>query len=131
MAFCISVLQYLHDGNLLNGKNQVADDAGILKKIRSWILNFRIIIVERRAQRSAAGASDCSEWLDYNISLEAPYAREYVGSRIDKKLDDKKKQAQNSCDCWPFDSYTQETRHQGIKNNRSSDYHVIGISWNK
>jgi hypothetical protein len=38
--------QYLHDGSLLNGKNQVADDAGILKKIGSRILNFRIIIVE-------------------------------------------------------------------------------------
>ena len=45
---------YLHDGNLLNGKNQVADDAGILKKIGSRILNFRIIIVERLALLSSA-----------------------------------------------------------------------------
>ena len=36
--------QYLHDGNLLNGKNQVADNSGILKKIDSQILNLRIII---------------------------------------------------------------------------------------
>ena len=37
---------YLHDGNLLNGKNQVADNSGILKKIDSQILNLRIIIIE-------------------------------------------------------------------------------------
>jgi hypothetical protein len=32
---------YLHDGSLLNIKNQVADDAGIFKKIGARILNFR------------------------------------------------------------------------------------------
>ena len=29
----------------MNSKNQVADDNGILKKIRSWTLNFRIIFL--------------------------------------------------------------------------------------
>ncbi len=47
----VGIEGFLHDGNLLNGKNQVADDAVILKKIGSWIINFRIIIVE------------CFEWL--------------------------------------------------------------------
>jgi hypothetical protein len=47
MSFVISGNQpYLHDGSLLDGKNQVADGAGIRKKIGSWVLNFRIIMVE-------------------------------------------------------------------------------------
>jgi hypothetical protein len=41
------IQQYLHNGNLENGKNQVADDDGIRNKIGSQILNFRIIIMER------------------------------------------------------------------------------------
>ena len=39
---------YLHNGSLLDGKNQVADGAGFRKKIGSWVLNFRIIILERQ-----------------------------------------------------------------------------------
>ena len=44
MRSCLFLPPYLHDRNLLNSKNQVADDAGIFKKIESRILNFRIII---------------------------------------------------------------------------------------
>ena len=46
-------VQFLHDGNLVDGKNQVADGAGILKNIGCRILNFRIMILESR-QTSAS-----------------------------------------------------------------------------
>ncbi|MGD8983864.1 MAG: hypothetical protein PVH99_08965 [Desulfobacteraceae bacterium] len=59
--------------------------------------------------KGVSNGADCSEWLDYNISLKAKYAREYVCSRIDKKLGGKKKQAQNSGDFWLSDGDTQET----------------------
>ena len=41
-------VQFLHDGNLLNGRNQVANGADIVKKIGDGILKFRIIILELR-----------------------------------------------------------------------------------
>ena len=44
MRSCLFLPPYLHDGNLLSSKNQVADDAGIFKKIGARILNFRINI---------------------------------------------------------------------------------------
>jgi hypothetical protein len=46
----IRICYNLHDGSLLSGKNQVADVAGILKKIGSWILNFRLIILDQHGQ---------------------------------------------------------------------------------
>ncbi len=44
MRSCLFLPPYLHDGNLLNGKNQVAGEAGIFNKIGARIRNFRIII---------------------------------------------------------------------------------------
>jgi hypothetical protein len=44
---------YLHDGNLLDGKNQVAECIGILQKIGSRIFNFRIVIVRERKRLGA------------------------------------------------------------------------------
>lgn len=44
MRSCLFLPPFLHDGNLLDSKNQFADDAGIFKKIGFRILNFRIII---------------------------------------------------------------------------------------
>jgi hypothetical protein len=37
--------------------------------------------------------SSAAGLIDYNISVKAKYAREYVCNRIDKKLGGKKKQA--------------------------------------
>jgi hypothetical protein len=59
---------YLHDASLLNGKNQIADDAGIRKKIGSQILNFRIIIFE--FQRIRAKRSKCAAWFFHFRSIE-------------------------------------------------------------
>ena len=56
--------------------------------------------------------------------MKAKYARQYVRSRIDKKLGGKKKQAQNSGDCWLSDGDTQEIWHQGVENNSYSDWRV-------
>jgi len=39
---------FLNDGSLLNGKNQVADNTGILQKIDSQILNLRMIIMKSK-----------------------------------------------------------------------------------
>jgi len=46
--------RFLHDGNPLNAKNNLADNAGIFKKTGSRMLNFWIIMVE----------GQCSEKLD-------------------------------------------------------------------
>ena len=64
--------QFLHDGNLLNGKNQVADYVGILKKIGARIFNFGIIIVESWsslacAAKAASRPSADSCWPGINL----------------------------------------------------------------
>jgi hypothetical protein len=51
----------LHDGNPLNGKNQVVGDSGILEKIRTWILNFRDNNHKREAKKDNHNMWDCQD----------------------------------------------------------------------
>ena len=43
---------FLHDGNPLDGENQVRNTVGILNKIGAWLLSFWIIILELMQLRS-------------------------------------------------------------------------------
>jgi hypothetical protein len=55
----------LHDATLLDAKDQVGNSAGILTKIGSQKLSFRIIIMERAA--SAASEASRTERRGYDI----------------------------------------------------------------
>ncbi len=49
--------QFLHDGNPVDGENQVMNNAGILKKIGARLLSFWIIIPDfQRAENSVPKA---------------------------------------------------------------------------